>query len=272
MILYKYMSFKAARSVIENSSLGFSCLEDLNDPFECSAFNFEEREDSLLTNRGATNACKNRFSRNYGVLSLTKQPLNALMWSHYGDEHKGVVIGIDVELAGLANVEECLIPHQYGEIIYSTIKPNEKMPTPTTKELMSIGNGIKFNSDAFNLVKRAFLYKSIEWEYEEEVRVVKDITKLPFGYYTEEGVSDSWTKISVSGRPLYCFSIPIIAIKEVYLGRHIYKNVSKNKDLSDNELEQILHDWRQKGFKLLQCDTDVSSWRLISKQAMCSKI
>lgn len=34
---------------------------------------------------------------------------------------------------------------------------------------MSIGNGIKFNLEWFNLVKRVFLYKSVEWSYEEEV-------------------------------------------------------------------------------------------------------
>ncbi|MBF4437559.1 DUF2971 domain-containing protein, partial [Vibrio anguillarum] len=118
MILYKYMSFQAARSVIENSSLGFSCLEDLNDPFECTSFGFEESDGSIITANIATNACKNRFSRNYGVLSLTRQPLNSLMWAHYGDEHQGVVIGIDVDLANLSDESAAIIPSQYGEVIY----------------------------------------------------------------------------------------------------------------------------------------------------------
>lgn len=256
------MSFKAARSIIESSSLGFSCLEDLNDPFECSSFGFEENIDSLVTAKIATGACKNRFSRHYGVLSLTRQPLNPLMWAHYGDEHQGVVIGIDVKLAGLSDEDTCIIPSQYGEMIYSATKPHSDLPTPSSKELMSIGNGIKFNSNAFNLVKRAFLYKSIEWGYEEEVRVVKDISKLPFSYHSGDGRSAFWNKISVSGRPLYCLDIPISAIKEIYLGRHINKNASKKKDFSGNELQEILLSWGRKDLKLFQCETDINSWHL----------
>lgn len=262
------MSFQSAKSVIENNSLGFSCLEDLNDPFECTSFGFQEDSDSFITASVATGACKNRFSRNYGVLSLTRQPLNPLMWSHYGDEHQGVVIGIDVDMAGFSDKESCVIPSQYGEVIYSATKPHCNLPIIDTDELMSIGNGIEFNSDAFNLVKRAFLYKSLEWGYEEEVRVVKDISDLPFSYHFGKGRSNAWNKISVSGRPLYCLDIPPNSIKEIYLGRNIYKNVSKKRDFSQQELKDILLAWGRKDVKLLQCEPDLHSWRLIAKQSI----
>jgi len=265
------MSFNAAISVIENSSLGFSCLEDLNDPFECTAFGFEESNDSLITSRVTTGACKNRFSRNYGVLSLTRQPLNPLMWAHYGDEHQGVVIGIDVDLAGFTDENKCLIPCQYGEIIYSATKPHRNLPTISREELLSIGNGIKFNSNSFNLVKRAFLYKAIEWSYEEEVRVVKDISSLPFSYHFGEGRIDVWNKISVRGRPLYCLDIPRNAIKEIYLGRNVFKNVTKKNDFSADQLKDILLSWGQKDLKLLQCEPDIHSWQLIAKQSINQK-
>lgn len=103
MILYKYMSFEAAKAVIDNQSIGFSCIEDLNDPFECTAFGFTEDSESKVTASIATKACRNGFSRNYGILSLTRQPLNSLMWSHYGDEHQGVVLGFDTDIAGFSN-------------------------------------------------------------------------------------------------------------------------------------------------------------------------
>jgi hypothetical protein len=183
MILYKYMSFEAAKAVIDNGSIGFSCVEDFNDPFECTAFGFSEENESLVTAGVATNACKNRFSRNYGVLSLTRQPLNSLMWSHYGDEHQGVVLGFDVDIAGFSNLDTCVIPSQYGEVIYSATKPHNDLPIISEENLMSIGKDLKFDFDAFNLVKKAFLYKSIEWNYEEEVRVVKNISEIPFGLY-----------------------------------------------------------------------------------------
>ncbi|HHG3304125.1 DUF2971 domain-containing protein [Vibrio parahaemolyticus] len=262
MILYKYMSFKAACSVIENSSIGFSCLEDLNDPFECTSFGFEQHSDTLINANTATRACQNRFSRQYGVLSLTRQPLNSLMWSHYGDQHQGVVIGIDVEAAGLSDETACIIPSQYGEIVYSATKPHNNLPVPTSEELMSIGNDIKFNSDAFNLVKRAFLYKSVEWAYEEEVRVVKDITGLPFSYHFGEGRHGNWKKIMLSKRPLYCFDVPRSSIKEVYLGSHVRKNVSKKEDFSQVEYDSIIESWRRKDLKLFKCVPDIHSWNL----------
>ena len=38
---------------------------------------------------------QNEMNNRFGVLSLTRNPTNLLMWSHYANEHKGVVIGID---------------------------------------------------------------------------------------------------------------------------------------------------------------------------------
>ncbi len=268
MILYKYMSLRAALSVIESSSLGFSCLEDLNDPFECTAFGFED-SDETLTARVVTAACKNRFSRNYCVLSLTRQPLNSLMWTHYGDEHQGVVLGIDVHIAGLSDKNACIIPSQHGEVIYLATKPHhDPVITINDELLMRIGNGIDFETDAFNLVKRAFLYKSAEWHYEEEVRVVKDISNLPFSYYSSEKRSGPWRIILIKGRPLYCLDIPPNAIKEIYLGCHIYKNFTKKKDFSEEELRKILLHWGRKKLKLWQCETDTHSWCLRAKQSI----
>lgn len=268
MILYKYMSFEAAKAIIDNESIGFSCLEDLNDPFECTAFGFSGNNESLVTASVATNACKNRFSRNYGVLSLTRQPLNSLMWSHYGDEHQGVVLGIDVDIAGFSNLQGCIIPSQYGEVIYSATKPHKDLPIISEEKLMSIGRDLKFDFDTFNLVKRAFLYKSIEWSYEEEVRVVKKISEIPFGYHTTQGRYCEWTKISVAGRPLYCLDMPVASIKEIYLGRHIYKNVKKKEAPTEKELKYILTNWGKMDVKLMQCDPDVYSWKLMAKPSI----
>ncbi|WP_228284846.1 DUF2971 domain-containing protein [Acinetobacter sp. AR2-3] len=45
------------------------------------------------------------------------------MWSHYADSHKGMVIGIDTEKAGLESFENYTIPAQRGEIIYVNTVP-----------------------------------------------------------------------------------------------------------------------------------------------------
>ena len=262
------MSFEAAKAVIDNQSIGFSCIEDLNDPFECTSFGFKDDSESKITASVATNACRNEFSRKYGILSLTRQPLNSLMWSHYGDEHQGVVLGFDTDVAGFSNQEACVIPSQYGEVIYSASKPHRDLPIVSEDTLRKIGQELKFDSDAFNLIKRAFLYKSIEWGYEEEVRVVKNISAIPFGYHGSEGRHNEWTKISVSGRPLYCFDIPEASIKEIYLGRHIYKNVTKKEALIDQELKNVLKSWGAKDIVLMQCNSDIQSWELYAEPSI----
>lgn len=267
MILYKYMSFGAARKVIETLSLGFSCLEDLNDPFECTAFGFEDSDESISA-KTATDACKTRLSRKYGVLSLTRQPLNALMWSHYGDSHQGVVLGFDCDLTGFSDPQSNVIPSQYGEMIYSATKPHNDLPMIGEDELLNIGGRLRFDSSAFNLMKRAFLYKSLEWAYEEEVRVVKNIEDIPFGYHTGGGRYREWNKVTVSGRPLYCFDVSENSLKEIYLGRHLYRNVTKDGSVTDEELKGVLQSWGRKDIKMMQCEPDVHSWKLVAKPSI----
>ncbi|MAN52040.1 MULTISPECIES: DUF2971 domain-containing protein [unclassified Marinimicrobium] len=267
MILYKYMSFNAARKVIDSLSIGFSCLEDLNDPFECTAFGFRDGDDSISA-KTATDACRNRFSRKYGVLSLTRQPLNALMWSHYGDSHQGVVLGYDCDLAGFSDPQSNVISSQYGEMIYSATKPHKDLPVIGEHELMNIGGKLRFDSNAYNLMKRAFLYKSLEWAYEEEVRIVKNIENIPFGYHTGSGRYREWNKVIVSGRPLYCLDVPENSLKEIYLGRNLYRNVTKGGSVTDKELKDVLQSWGRKDVKMMQCEPDVKSWNLVAKKSI----
>lgn len=129
------MSFLSAQKVIESNSIGFSCIEDLNDPFEGAALCFadETGEESHL----AHNAFISRLSRNFGVLSLTRNPLNALMWSHYGDDHRGVVLGFDVDLSKLNEIDECVIPARFGDVIYSSTIPRNFIAEYNEDELMA---------------------------------------------------------------------------------------------------------------------------------------
>ncbi|MEJ8827109.1 DUF2971 domain-containing protein [Variovorax humicola] len=35
-------------------------------------------------------------NRNVGVLSLTEDPINELMWAHYANSHSGFAVGLDM--------------------------------------------------------------------------------------------------------------------------------------------------------------------------------
>jgi hypothetical protein len=77
MILYKYVSYEVAELIIETSRIGFSCIEDLNDPFEGTSLRFRTSDD--LPESTVLGAVRERMSRKFGVLSLTRTPLNPTM-------------------------------------------------------------------------------------------------------------------------------------------------------------------------------------------------
>ncbi|MDN3699202.1 DUF2971 domain-containing protein [Vibrio cortegadensis] len=273
MILYKYVSFASAIKIINESSLGFTCLEDLNDPLEGTNFGFCSSGD--VTPQSATRAFKNNFSRRYAVLSLTRNPLNPLMWSHYGDAHKGAVIGIDVEIAGLMSEDEFTIPVHMGEMIYVATKNRGLNGVPTIQHLDEIkSNELKFKNEIRNYLKQAFLYKSLEWGYEEEVRVIKSISHFCHSYHKKcdevliQSTASSWKKVrnSVLGQPLYCFGIPREAIKEVYLGVNVNRNGSRSNEGKDEQwFKEQLTMIKAQNFTLYGCEADFSSWKLRSR-------
>ncbi|GHZ85225.1 hypothetical protein VCSRO34_3603 [Vibrio cholerae] len=255
--------------MIGSSSLGFSRVNDLNDPFECSSLVFDE--DSSLTSKQIAMGLKNRLSTKFGVLSLTRQPLNPLMWSHYGDSHKGVVIGINVELAGLNSPSTSLIPAQYGDVRYTATQPANPIIFNDFSRLMLEDFELElFEAHSSNLLSRSYLYKSLEWAYEEEVRVVKDVrssTKVSIPKRKECEYSNNqgdWNKITIDGRPMHCLKVPEGTFCKVYLGHHIWKNVSE-RGLEQNELVEILENWASKGIEVLKCEPDYNSWSLTSK-------
>jgi len=79
--------------------------------------------------------------------------LNALMWSHYGDSHRGFVVEFYLETGTLNR--------HFGapfEVEYSSTRPS-----------LDVSMDL-FNNDPFECFKKTYLQKSNEWEYEKEYR------------------------------------------------------------------------------------------------------
>lgn len=273
MLLYKYVSFSSAVKIIKGNSIGFTCLEDLNDPFEGTNFGFSSQGD--VSPRTATTAFRNNFSRDYALLSLTRNPLNPLMWSHYGDSHKGVVIGIDVETAGLMSQNEFTIPAQLGEMTYVATKNKDLNGIPSIEKLKAIKkDDLKFSSDIKNYLKQAFLYKSLEWGYEEEIRVIKSLSNFKFSYHSpydqvlSNAPESSWNKVrnSTLGQPLFCFDIPRDSIKEIYLGSSFNRNSCRSNEGNDKQwCQDQLEYIKAQNFKLYVCEPDYGGWNLSAR-------
>ncbi|EPY7256471.1 TPA: DUF2971 domain-containing protein [Klebsiella pneumoniae] len=188
MILYKYVDSKTADIIIKDSTLKFSKATSLNDPFELTSLHYgtnhqdEEQEIRFIS------ACMS-----YGILSLTRNPLNPLMWAHYGKgkkinggygitldrengSHAGVVLGIDVDEAGLNNHGSNIIPAKFGSVIYTSTKPKSPFVDSTNRHFFE-GIQHNFNPEILEALQRTFLYKPSYWSYEEEVRVIRNVIR-----------------------------------------------------------------------------------------------
>ncbi len=174
-VLYKYRMLNAnTEDMIMNGNIYFSLSKDFNDPYE---FNVKDsgkyvQQDIInyLISNGqslsqaqsianstsniqlyATNLleqAKQNKSNTIGVLCLSETPNNTLMWSHYADEHKGCVVGIDVT--------------QLPSDSYFPFKVNYQTQYPQMEYLKCTSNFLKMWG----------LTKSSHWQYEEERRIL----------------------------------------------------------------------------------------------------
>ncbi len=189
-ILYKYRSlaedkFEFTRNIFINNKLYFVCPDKFNDPFDCNIFpcvknitkkqilkEIEEKRDNLLA-RGidilklkqnvynkSIEELRTYFlneyplHKNVGVLSLSEDNLDILMWGHYADSHKGICIGFDYSKL-IFLTKEKLIPRKVN------YPPDNKYP-----------GWNPFSSSGEELVKKRLLTKALNWEYEQEWRVI----------------------------------------------------------------------------------------------------
>lgn len=91
-----------------------------------------------------------------GIFSLSYNPLQELIWAHYGGSHRGFCIGYEIEK--LIAFEPQL--HKVLDIQYS-----DTAPTVTAADLIS--------AKSHDMVLRKMLgVKSKPWSYEEEVRII----------------------------------------------------------------------------------------------------
>ena len=165
MILYKYVDSDTAELIIQNSTLKFSRASSLNDPFELTGLHYGSEEQYKNQTLKFLSA-----SMSYGILSLTRAPMNPLMWAHYGkgtnyDDKKG--IRIDKDNGSHAGVV-------FG--IDASTKPHNPYINSENQNFFE-GMQFQFNPDFLEALQRTFLYKPSYWSYEEEVRVVRNISR-----------------------------------------------------------------------------------------------
>lgn len=119
------------------------------------------------------------FANRVGILCLTKQPDNLLMWSHYAESHQGFVIEFD-ENSNFFNQKKS-DKDEFGhlrEIIYQQARPNITLSNTHAVELL--------------------LTKGLIWQSEEEWRML-------------------WPRFNDPAEP-YLVDYPASIVKSVILG------------------------------------------------------
>lgn len=116
----------------------------------------EEIEIGILT-ANIYSELREHYSR--GVFCFSKRGKNMLMWSHYGDEHKGICIGYSKDRKPTPDIKS-VIYGKHGVIktssLYNAFVKNDK------DEQATIENEI-------------LLKKSSAWRYEKEYRLISNI-------------------------------------------------------------------------------------------------
>jgi hypothetical protein len=169
MTVYKYVVADRI-DVLENGRIRFTQASALNDPFDVNPclsdfiqgaieyanekFKGEMPTEAELRDHALriTEAFKKRLDIDYLILSLAKRNNNMLMWAHYADSHRGLVFGLDENHRFFrgTGITTGLMEVEYSENRFRLPKAEE------------------WKQD--DAVLPAFLRKSSDWSYEEELR------------------------------------------------------------------------------------------------------
>ena len=190
--LYKYTPHNndsRKYEIITKSQLWFSKVESFNDPIDSkldykqkyTRAEIEEYWKSFLKNNPQhpqtitqildnwgdntpfveqQNRVFEMYRGELGVHCFSKNPENILMWSHYANNHKGIVYEFKVDLFKSTNS----LTNSFNGNHYKVNYPKDK-----SYELLSYTKIGKERNDQF---ATELLTKAKDWEYEEEYRMI----------------------------------------------------------------------------------------------------
>ena len=162
--VYKYRSFDInSLSALIKDSLWFSNPKEFNDPFE---FRLRPPLEDIKNNLESCGVTFNEkelkqlgidylsvfdpLKQNKAICCFSQEPDNILLWAHYGQEHRGFCLQFDVyeDISFFMPLLPVLYKIDYAPAIL-TERPGE-------------------------ILEQLYQRKSIDWAYENEVRVVAD--------------------------------------------------------------------------------------------------
>lgn len=155
MELYKYKSVSSKKElkrileIIEDKKIYLPRFEQLNDPFE--SFTYKVYlcvcGESIRHSLGKRNSAVDEIYKKFGILSLTNDCKNQVMWAMYGNQYRGVCLCFELS-------------DEARKINYLSTKEIKELPDITDEN---------FSED---ILKESLFNKNKLWEYEKEYRII----------------------------------------------------------------------------------------------------
>lgn len=186
-MLYKYSAWKNShiQENIINNIWWFNTPIDFNDPFDINpSFDMDEKDKECLIKElripkpiGDSLSVEQilafirqgdrgkRYNSRYGIFCLSCKNDDILMWSHYGDQHKGICLGFDIPKEGMQLrdqserniIEDKDFAVKLLEMEYKSERPKFKYGKI---------------SNPMQMIEKILRVKSEKWSYEKEKRIM----------------------------------------------------------------------------------------------------
>lgn len=270
-LVYKYYGFEAGLMALKHKSLGFNIPSQFNDPMEGRLW---------LHQIGVEASFLDTYLENFGILCLTQDPLNPLMWSHYGQNHTGFAIGYDVNDPILGPQRDSVFNLEDGQIFFTP----DFSATNIRDDALAALQWAAFGMEAprcekiDHILRHIFLMKQKCWGYEKEIRVVKLLYNL--GMEQHEWVAQTGNNFqrlstpiapmqSMSNSSLSLLTVAENTIKHVILGMKnpLLKSgteVFADKHLSylsEAQIVEVAHTtWSDDGHSLEAVKAIIPTW------------
>ena len=148
MKLYHLLEAHHALSNIALRRIKVSRFSDLNDPFELMGADLGNKDLRPIFAK-----TKENLHNNKGLICLSRSWANPVLWSHYGDKHRGICLGFDVS-------------DKIHEPVNYTAKP---------LEVFNEENGKNKSVLSAEFMHKLSITKFEGWSYEDEHRIFVDL-------------------------------------------------------------------------------------------------
>lgn len=149
MRVYHLMTERWGLTALRSSQLKLARLGDMNDPFELLGIELPKRRD-----REDFNALKAQMNDTIGLLCFSRSWSSPVLWSHYGDKHKGICLGFDIP-------DELVKP-----VTYQGKRFASRIEHAITRHSETVG---------YKLLTTKYEH----WRYEDEVRLIVKLEGAP---------------------------------------------------------------------------------------------